>query len=181
MKYPSPVEDRNRSPLDKCPPHTFPHSLILAQAQAGSPLSREGPQNSGNQQSFDYWWGYVSPQLDLNHVPTYSLKPIIDWDKEDATFLPIGIDSSCWKAEPYGEEMTTDCYVVTLPIYLSREGEDCRPPANYPVFIYIHPKTNLPFDQQFIYPTPTSTVEPVMTPTPLPVPTPTPEPESGDE
>ena len=147
----------------------------------GSPLLREGGQNAGNQRDFDYWWGFISPQLNADNTPSYSLKPVIDWDTETASFIPLGIDTTCRRIKPYGEGLVTNCYTVTVLLYSYTEGGDCQTPVNYPVFIYIHAKTNLPFEIRYFYPTPTPPAEPAATPDPSSAPATAPTPESGDE
>ncbi len=179
--YPEPVGQNSASPLDKCPLHVYPHRLILAQAADGSPLVRAGWQLVGNQKDFDYWWGFIAPQLDEKNVPSGSLKPVVDWDRQVASFVPISADTTCEKARPYGSEMTTDCLAIQIPIYRYYEGGDCKPPSQFQVFVYIHPRSPLPLTFQWIYPTATPTPFPTATETPTPTPFPTPTPESEDE
>lgn len=183
IEYPSPVDQYNRNTLDKCTPHVNPHRLILAQEGLGSYLvSHGGNQIVNNQQDFDLLWNSVSPQLDPNNVPSSSLEPIIDWDHESAYFLTVPRDQTCQKAKPFGDEMVSDCYSVSLIIFRYNEGS-CEQAVNYPVFIYIYAKTNLPVGIQWVYPTsvPTATAVPAPPARPTMTPTPTPKSESDDE
>jgi hypothetical protein len=172
---PGQVEQYQRSPLDKCPVHKYPHRLILGQVAPGSPLFQSGNSLGINDQpTFDNCWNGVSPQLDENKVPSYSLKPIINWDQESAYVIMMGVDNTCDSIKPYQDEMTTDCFDITILLYRERQGQDCQPVNSYPVFIYIYPKTAWPIGTQWFYPTPTVTPVPSATPTVTPTVTPTP-------
>lgn len=177
---PGEVGDYQRSPLDKCPPHTYPHRLILGQVTLGSALLQMGtPILANDQPTFDTLWNDVSPQLDQNKVPSFSLKPLVNWDQETAYFLIGSMDNTCDTVRPYGEEMTTDCVNVSILLYRERLDQDCQPVNGYPVFIYIYPKTSWGVGIQNIYPT--ATVTPIPTATATPTPRPTAVPSSEDE
>jgi len=178
---PEPMDAYNRSPLDKCTPHVYPHRLVLAQAGSSSPLIQNGGVYVNDQQSFNFWWSTITPQLDTSRTLSNALQPLVDWDHETVSFMPIMIDNSCEKAKPYAEEMTTDCYTITFPIFRYNEGVDCGTPVQFPVFIYIFPKTVIPGGVQWIYSTSTPGFVPTATASPTPIVTPTPTPESEDE
>lgn len=180
VQQPGQVEQYQRSPLDKCQPHIYPHRLIKGQVALGSALLQMGsPISANDQPTFDLCWNYVSPQLDENKVPSFSLKPVVNWDQESAYFYVATLDNDCQKAEPYGDEMTTDCFNITILVYRTSDGKDCQPIASYPVFIYIYPKTTWPIGVQNIYPTATFTPAPTATATATPTPTPAPESDEG--
>ncbi len=141
-----------------------------------------------SQAEFEKWWVYVSV-LDDGRTQTSALSqvPIVDWSQQVAFFNVIPASNSCEKTKPYGDEMTTDCYTITMPIYRYLEGTNCGSPSAFQVFIYIYPKVNLPVIGQWVYPTPipTATLLPTATPTATPRPTSlekaTPTPESENE
>jgi hypothetical protein len=169
-----------RNVLDKCPPHINPHRLVIGQVPTGSPLVTTGSQFATNQQEFDLLWSMVTVQPpDPAKVPLNSLTraPVVNWNSEMAYFLLVSIDNSCQKTLPYGDEMISDCYDLTVPLYRYNEGQNCGSPGAYPVFIFMYAKTNLPVKIQWIYPTPTPTYSPAPTATRTLTPTPTPEDE----
>jgi hypothetical protein len=184
VQHPEEVDPYARNVLDKCPQHTNPHRLITALTGATSPLGQSGPQLVSNQVDFDRMWDYLS-SVDMGNVTTSSLsqKPVIDWGQDMAYFLVVPLDSSCQKTKPFGDEMNTDCYSITIPLYRYLEGTNCGPPLYYPVFIYIYSNKSLPMNVQWNYPTPTVTLSPVPTakPTATATPTPTATPESEDD
>ncbi len=184
VQHPGEVDPYAHNVVDKCPQHTNPHRLITALIGETSPLGQNGPQLIGNQVDFDGMWNYLS-SVDMGNVTTSSLtqKPIINWDSDMAYFLVVPIDSNCQKTLPFGDEMNTDCYTITIPLYRYLEGTDCGPPLYYPVFIYIYSKISLPMNVLWVYPTPTATpsLMPTLKPTATLTPTPTATPESEDE
>jgi hypothetical protein len=172
VSAPNQVDLYQRNVLDKCEPHVYPHRLILAQAGTGSQLLQVGGQMVNNQIDFDRWWNSVTPQLDATNSSIDALKPTVNWELQQVFFLPISVSSSCHKVRSYGDEMTTDCYSITVPIIQSFEGQNCQPALSHPVLIYIFPKTTLPVTAQWVTPTPTpgpvATAVPPPTPTPIP-------------
>ncbi len=178
---PGEVEQFQRSPLDKCDPHKFPHRLILAEAGSGSAIIQAGSQTVTTQAAFDQWWGTITPQLDNSSGPVANLKPVINWNQEIAVF-ELYMGDSCMRIQPYGDEVTSDCYTITMWLYSYSEGTDCQSPrTSYPVFIYICPTGNLPWTTQWVYPTPSPTVTSTPIPQPTFTPTPTATPLSDDE
>jgi len=174
------MDNYGRSPLDKCPLHSYPHRFYKGQAGFGSTLLQAGEgQISNTQGSFDYWWNSFSPEMNENESPGSPFKPVVNWERETAFFLRIPVQNSCEKVMPYGDEMTTDCLTINFTLLRVTEGQDCHSMNSYPVFVYIFPKVNLPYNVQSVYPTPTPTFSPTATP-PF-TPTPTPEPEEGGE
>lgn len=177
---PGQTDQYQRNVLDKCPPHINPHRLVIGEIATGNPLVTSGSQIVYTQQDFDKLWPNITVQPpDPAKVPMNSLtqEPIVNWSSEIAYFLLVPIDNSCQKTVPFGDEMTSDCYDITVPLYRTNEGQNCGAPGAYPVFIFIYAKTNLPLAIQWIYPTPTPTFSPVPTATRTPTPTPTPEEE----
>ncbi len=177
---PSAVEQYGRSPIDQCTPHTVPHHLIMATAGIGVSLVQLGGGYVPDQTTFDFFWGQISPQLDQSQVISSNLKPVIDWNVEGAYFVVVPMSDSCTKAKPYGDGITSDCYTISIPIYLYEEDDCQKQPVNTNVvLLYIYPKNpnNLPTNLQWIHPTPT----PTLTPTSTPLPAPTPPPKSGNE
>ena len=174
---PGQADQYQRNVLDKCPPHINPHRLILAQIVTGSSLVTTGSQVVTNQQDFDNWWSQMAPQVTSNNIPTYSLSqaPMIDWTQQQVYFLMVPIDTTCQKTVPYGDEMISDCYDITVPLYRTTETQNCVPAGYYPVFVFIYAKTNLPLSIQWINPTPTPTTSPLPTSTSTPTPTATPQ------
>ena len=193
VQHPGEIDPYNQISLDKCPQHTSPHRLFTALTGSNSALAQGGTGVASNQQDFDKMWGYLS-SVETGDVTTFSLtqKPVINWGQEIAYYLVVGADSSCQKTKPFGDEMNTDCYSITIPLYRYSEGTNCQPPLYFPVFIYIlSAQKNIPINVQWVYPTPvpTATLLPTATPTPAPTATPrptslgkaTPAPESEDE
>jgi hypothetical protein len=176
---PGEIDPYRRNVLDKCPPHTYPHRLIVAQAGNGSILTRQGQSAATKQEEFDLYWGSVTPILDPNSTTNTSAKPIVNFERETALFVPLPPENSCQKFKPLGDEMTTDCYTITIPILWYREGQDCQSVSAIPVFLYIYPKTDWPVSVRMLQatPTPTATSSVVLTPTPTVTATPTPEEE----
>src|SRR5579872_3900865 len=184
VQPPSQADPYARNVLDKCPPHTNPHRLITALTVTNSPLGQNGPQIAANQADFDRMWDYLS-SVDMCNVTTSSLtqKPVINWDSDMAYFLVVPIDNNCQKTRPFGDEMNTDCYSITIPLYRYMEGTNCGPPLYYSVFIYIYSNKSLPMNVLWVYPTPTVTSSPMPTvkPTATATPIPTATPESEEE
>jgi hypothetical protein len=184
VQHPEEADPYARNVLDKCPQHTNPHRLFTALTGTNSPLGQSGPQLAGNQADFDRMWTYLS-SVDMGDVSISSLtqKPIINWDQDMAYFLVVPIDNNCQKTKPFGDQMNTDCYSITIPLYRYLEGTNCGPPLYYSVFIYIYSNKSLPMNVLWVYPTPTSspTLVPKPTATPKAIPTATPTPESEDE
>jgi hypothetical protein len=177
---PGQTDQYQRNVLDKCPPHINPHRLIIGEIATGSPLVTSGSQFAKSQQEFDNFWPNITVQsMDPVKVPLNSLtqEPIVNWSSEMAYFLLVPIDNTCQKTRPYGDEMISDCYDITVPLYRTYEGQNCGAPGAYPVFIFIYSKTNLPVSIQWIFPTPTPTFSPAPTATSTPTRTPTPEEE----
>ncbi len=174
------MEQYDRSPVDKCIPHPYPHRLLLGQTGFGSTLLQAGEaQLADRQDSFDYLWNGLSIEVDQSAVTGTTIKPVINWEHEAALFYRFSLSNTCQKVKPFGDEMVTDCYSITLPVLRYMEGKDCRPAMDYPVFIYIFPKAKLPISVQWVDLTPTPT--PVPAATPFPTATPTPEPDEGGE
>jgi hypothetical protein len=142
VKPPGEVDQFQRNQLDKCPPHVYPSRMI--QAEMGSSVTVfQGGQIIPDQKTFDFYWNLVTPSLDPDHQQTYSLKPVIDWDHENAFFMPLYLTNSCQKVKSLG--METDCYNITFLLYQYVEGENCATRGTDPVYIYIYPKTSWPF------------------------------------
>jgi hypothetical protein len=179
---PGQVEDRGRSPLDVCQPHSLPHRLILATAGVPSPMTNAGSAQVNDQAGFDYWWGQVNAQLDPGVAVNSKGEPLIDWTNQTAYFAVMPVNNACQKVWPYGDEMNTDCYTISVLMYIDSAGPPCdpQPLTQVPVFIYIYPTTNLPLSFKAITPTPmpsptgtptaTVTATPTVTPTPAPSP-----------
>jgi hypothetical protein len=77
------------------------------------------------------------------NVPSFGLKPVINWGVQTAHFFPIVTGNSCEKIKPLA--METDCYNINIILYKYVEGKNCSDPTSFPVLIYIYPKTPLPF------------------------------------
>jgi len=152
---PAQIDPYQRNVLDKCQPHIYPHRLILGQTGIGSTL-QQGAIIVYNQTDFDIYWNSISAPTDENKVPI-TTKPVINFDQESAYFLPISVSNSCQKFEPYGDQMTTDCYNISLVIFRHTDNANCQPVNEIPVFVYIYPKTNWPVGTQWIDPTPVPT------------------------
>jgi hypothetical protein len=182
VQAPGQVDPYSRIALDQCTPVVYPHRLIVAKTGSASPLAQVGPQMVYNQLDFDKYWGYVTAQ-DSDKISTSNLSqvPLVNWDQQWAYFLVVGANNSCEKTKPFGEEMKTDCYTISIPLYRYQEGTDCQPPTSFTVFIYLFPKTNLPVNFVWVYPTPIPTATPKPTLTSTPTATPTPPPDSEDE
>ncbi len=188
VQAPGQIENYSRNVIDKCTPQAYPHRLIVAKTTAASPLAQNGSHEVVTQEEFEKFWNYVSV-LDegKTQISALSQIPIVDWSQQVAFFSVIPATNSCEKTKPYGDEMTTDCYTIKMPIYRYLEGTNCGPPDSLSVFIYIYPKVNLPVIGEWFYPTliPTATIPPTATPTATSLPVnlgkATPTPESGDE
>lgn len=182
VQPPGQVETYNRSFIDQCTPHVMPHRLIQGTIGSASPYFHTNGALIYDQADFDLWWNGLSVQLDQNKVVTDNLKPVIDWKNQIANIVVVQLGDSCQKAKPFGDEMTTDCYNVTMPIYTWSEGQNCSADiTNLPVFVYIYPIVNLPVNVQWIQPTPTRTLIPSPTTTSTPSPTPTAIPTPEDD
>ncbi|HEY5039599.1 MAG TPA: hypothetical protein VIJ93_11050, partial [bacterium] len=142
VKPPEQVDQFPRNVLDKCPPHVYPSRMIKAEMGMGVTLFQYGALVI-DQANFDNNWNNVTPSLDPEHQQTYSLKPVIDWDHENAYFMPLHLTNSCQKVKSFG--METDCYNITFLLYQYVEGENCSTRSTDPVYIYIYPKTSWPF------------------------------------
>ena len=179
---PGQVEDRGRSPLDTCEPHSLPHRLIRATASMPSSILTNGSAQVNDQAGFDYWWSQINAQLDPQMALTSNGEPLIDWGRQTALFAVMQVNNSCQRATPYGDEMNTDCYTITVLNYIETDGPPCDPHAltQFPVFVYIYPNSNLPVSFKWITPTPqptaTFTATATVTATPTVTPTPTPAP-----
>ena len=168
---PDQTDPFHRNVLDKCPSHINPHRLVMGQIVTGSPIvTNVGAQLVSTQLDFDKWWSQITPQVDPSKVALSSLsqEPVIDWTKEVAYCQVVPVDNSCIKVTPFGDEMISDCYDLSLLLLRTVEGQNCVAPGTYPVFIYIYAQTNLPVSIKWILPTPVPT--PPVTPTPAPKP-----------
>jgi hypothetical protein len=144
IQKPESVDQYQRNILDKCTPHTLPHRFILAQMSPMNSLIAGGGPDANDQQTFDSLWNSIQPVSDPgNNVPSFGLKPVINWSLQTAHFYPVIISNSCEKIKPLG--METDCYNINIILYKYEEGKNCSSPTAYPVLIYIYPKTPLPF------------------------------------
>lgn len=182
---PGEVDPYPRNVLDKCPPHTYPHRLIYAQAGNGSILTRQGQSAASTQADFDLYWSSITPMLDpknidINTNANTSTKPVINFDREMALFVPLPPENSCQKFKPIGDEMVTDCYTITIPIFWYREGQDCQPVSAIPVFLYIFPRANWPVNVHLEQATATPTATPSVVFAPTRTPTPTPQEEEEE-
>ena len=140
VQAPRQIENYSRNVIDKCTPQAYPHRLILGHTGNASPLVQLGSHEMDSQAEFEKWWVYVSV-LDDGRTQTSALSqvPIVDWSQQVAFFNVIPASNSCEKTKPYGDEMTTDCYTITMPIYRYLEGTNCGSPSAFQVFIYIYP------------------------------------------
>jgi hypothetical protein len=152
---PSLTDGYQRNVLNKCDPHIYPHRLFIGQVGMGSTL-QQGAVVARNQADFDTYWNTISDLTDENKV-SVTMKPTVNFDKEMVYFLPISISNSCQKFEPYGGQMMTDCYDISIVIFRSTDVVNCQPVNNIPVFVYIYPKTEWPIQMQWIDPAPTPT------------------------
>lgn len=185
---PTEIDPNHQISLDKCPQHTNPHRLFKALTGSNSVLAQGGTGVALNQLDFDKMWGNLS-SVETGNVTTSALtqEPVINWDQQMVYYLVIGTDNSCQKTKPFGDEMNTDCFSITIPLYRYLEGTNCQPPLSFPVFLYIYSKSNLPINIQWVYPTPIPTAALLPTPSPTATPTPTssgktiPTPESENE
>ena len=182
VQRPGDVDIYQRNVLDRCPSHKYPHRLVVAQTGLNSPLAQRGSQIVTTQTDFDQLWAALAT-VENSNITTTSLtqEPVVNWEQEQALFMVVAVDNSCQKTLPFGDEMTTDCYSITAPLFRYWDGSHCGPPIYYPVFLYIYPKTGWPVNIQWVVPTPTFTMTPKPIPTATPRATPTPEPESEDE
>ena len=182
VQTPGLVDPYGRNVLDQCTPHVLPHRLIQGTIGAASPYFHTNGGLVTDQAGFDLWWPWISVQMDQNKVVTQNLKPVIDWAHQITYFVVVPMNNSCQRAKPIGDEMTTDCYNVTMPIYIWNEKENCQDTfTTEPIFTYIYPIINLPVNVQWIYPTPTYTFTPTPTDTSTPTRTPTPTLEPGED
>jgi hypothetical protein len=182
VQAPGQVDTYDRSFITQCTPHVMPHRLIRATIGEASPYFHTSGALVSDQADFDLWWSALTVQLDQNKVVTDNLKPVIDWTNQIANIVVVPLTGPCQKTKPFGDEMTTDCYNVTIPIYIWNEGQDCSSDVpSYPVYIYIYPIVNLPVNVQWVQPTPTLTLVPSPTPTSTPSPTPSPTPTPDDD
>jgi hypothetical protein len=181
---PSETDIYQRNVLNKCPPHTYPHRLVMAQAGNSSILTRQGQSAALSQAQFDDYWNTLTPILDPNSAINSAAKPVVNFDREIALFIPMMSANSCTTYQPFGDEMSTDCYNITISIFWKQEGQDCQTLSAIPVFLYIYPKTEWPVIVQMVHSTPTPTPVPTVvlkpTPTATIVPTPTPEDEEEE-
>jgi len=169
---PSTADAYSRNQLDKCAPHVYPHRLIYGATGIGSTLMQQGAAIVNTQADFDNYWNSMTATFDSNKVPTNGLKPTVNFDQESVYFLPISISNSCQRFEPYGDQLTTDCYNISIVMYRYTATDNCQAVNEIPVFVYIYPKTTWPIGMQWIDPTPVPTVAAVMTPTPATTATP---------
>jgi hypothetical protein len=174
---PDQVDPYGRNVLSQCTPHIYPHELIQAFTSPSSTLVvNGGPNNINNQTDFDFWWNFITPQLDQNQVVSQGFKPVIDWSKQSACFGVVNLANSCQQVKPMGDEVTTDCYNITAEVLSWYEGSNCGPANLYPVFVYIYPKSDAPMNFKVVWPTNTPVPS---TPTATPTETPTPEGDDG--
>ena len=146
VQHPSEVDPYQRNLVDKCDPHVYPNRLISAEMGMGTTLI-QGSTTVQDQNTFDQYWNSISPSQDENSVPSYSLKPVIDWDHQVVYFLPVGLTNTCEKVRPLAIE--TDCYNITVTLYKYVEGQNCSPRTTSPVFVYICPKSDWPLQTQW--------------------------------
>jgi hypothetical protein len=176
VQRPGEVESyNNRSPLDHCTPHVYPHRLIQATTGIGYPYLQGGALIN-QQDQFDQYWAGLSVQLNQDKVVSDNLKPVIDWNTQTVYLIPFALNPG-ERIKPFGDEMTTDCYTITIQLYrwLDKEN-DLKVASAIPVYIYIYPKAlNQPVGIEWHYPTPTPTFTVVVKPTATPTATPTPE------
>lgn len=173
VRAPEQMDIYNRSLVEQCTPQTYPHRLIQAQANVGSPLLEQGGAMVYTQAEFDKWWAGIVPQLDQAAVVSTDSKPVINWEQQYVYFVPVNLANACDKAKPFGDEMVTDCHNLNILIYRYREGTNCQQPAaSMSVYVYIFPRPSVPVGIQWVYPTVVPTPVPTATYTLTPTPTP---------
>lgn len=180
--HPDQVDQYNRSIVEQCTPHIYPHRLIQATTGEGYPYLSSGGGLVTNQVLFDQWWAGLSVSYDQDKVVSQNLKPTVDWDHETAYFIPVYFSNACQRVKAVGDEMTTDCYTISIHLLRWDEGDNCQQaPSTYPVLIYIYPSNaNLPVEIKWTSPTPIPTVTSTATPKPTPIPTMTPTPDEDE-
>jgi len=141
VQRPEEIDSYQRNILDKCRPHQIPHRFLMGTMSAATTLLAGESLEVRDQAAFDLIWNNLIPDLTGAATPDL-LKPSINWEVQAARFIRIPTRNSCDKVKAYG--MESDCYQINLPIYRYVEGSPCIPTANHPVFLYIHPRTNLP-------------------------------------
>jgi hypothetical protein len=155
----------------------------MAQTGNSSILTRQGQSAAINQAQFDDYWSTITPILDPNSLTNTTAKPVVNFDREIALFAVMTSADTCTTYKPFGDEMSTDCYNITISILWTQEGQNCQPMNVIPVFLYIYPKTEWPVAVQMVHFTPTPTLVPtvVLKPTPTATIAPTPIPEDEEE
>jgi hypothetical protein len=138
--------DTRQNVTAKCPIQIYPHTLLRAHAGAGARIVEDGGRSVGNQEEFDRYWTSLTldPGQPLPTMIEGSNKPQIDWNSKQASFYPFKIENSCQRVIPI--PMKTDCLTVTFSFSMLWFKKDCTQKADYPVYIYIYPKTNLPME-----------------------------------
>jgi hypothetical protein len=96
--------------------------------------------------SFDNIWNLLT--VDSSQVYTKvegTNKPQVDWASQQVFFWVIGkVGDTCRKILPVNVE--TDCLSIFVTGSIIQYKKDCRSDESYPVFVYLMPKSDLPFD-----------------------------------
>src|SRR5258708_13728893 len=102
VQPPGEADIYSRNVLDKCPPHTNPHRLVVAQTGSNSVLAQLGPAVANSQQDFDKYWSYLSALEPGANIITSSLsqEPLVNWGQETVDFLVIPVNNSSQQTKP---------------------------------------------------------------------------------
>jgi hypothetical protein len=126
----------------KCDLKPYVARIILAMGSA----SLQGVGLVRDKATFETTWNVLT--VDPTQVYTKiegTNEPQVDWTNQQVYFLQIGrLDNTCTKVVPVKVE--TDCMSVFITLSKIQYVNNCQPGDSYPVFVYVLPRTDLPFE-----------------------------------
>lgn len=95
--------------------------------------------------AFESVWNVLTVDSSLTYTKVQGTnQPQIDWNSQQAFFLSLGkVDNTCVKIVPI--KVTTDCLNIFFTLSKVVYAKDCQSAESYPVFVYVMPRTDLPF------------------------------------
>src|SRR5260221_12407527 len=82
VQRPGEIDPYKRNVLDKCPPHTNLHRLVMAKTGSNSILAQGGTEIVYTQKDFDQAWSYLSAVDDGNVALSHSSRePVVTWNQ----------------------------------------------------------------------------------------------------
>ncbi len=135
----------------RCPLSPYPHRLLRLRGSSGAKVVVEGGRTVNTQEDFDRLWVELTlePGQTFTQASDGSNKPQIDWTSQLVSFYPFKNENACQRLVPALTPMQTDCLRITFRFSHFWFKKDCETRTEYPVYVFIYPKTSLPMETQW--------------------------------